>query len=65
MNQASNHAVDFYSQHPISLAIVLTRLLSARGGLEGVQPSELWAHDQDHFGGLSWRQIGVHRLGLL
>ncbi len=46
-------AVAFYSGHPISAALVLARLRAARGNLDGVQPEELWAHDQDHFGGLA------------
>jgi sarcosine/dimethylglycine N-methyltransferase len=53
MNSGTDHAVFFYSQHPISLAIVLARLKAARGDLNGVRPEELWAHDQDHFGGLA------------
>ena len=52
MNQGSDHAIHFYSRHPISLVIVLARLEKARGGLEGLQPSDLWPHDQDHYGGL-------------
>jgi sarcosine/dimethylglycine N-methyltransferase len=46
-------AIGFYSRHPISLEIVLTRLAKQRGSLDGLQPQELWAHDQDHFGGLA------------
>ena len=46
-------AVAFYSGHPISAALVLTRLRAARGGLDGMRPEDLWAHDQDHFGGLA------------
>lgn len=32
---------------------MLARLLRERGDLAGVQPSELWPHDQDHYDGLS------------
>jgi sarcosine/dimethylglycine N-methyltransferase len=46
-------AIGFYSRHPISLEIVLTRLAKQRGSLDGLQPQELWAHDQDHFDGLA------------
>jgi SAM-dependent methyltransferase len=49
----SDHAVYFYSHHPISLGIVLARLAAARGGLDAVRPEDLWPHDQDHFGGLA------------
>jgi sarcosine/dimethylglycine N-methyltransferase len=52
MVDKSQQAIDFYSSHPISLDLVLTRLLRERGDLAGVQPSELWPHDQDHYGGL-------------
>ena len=52
MVNKSQQAIDFYSSHPISLDLVLTRLLRERGDLAGVQPSELWPHDQDHYGGL-------------
>jgi sarcosine/dimethylglycine N-methyltransferase len=53
MTQGSDHAIHFYTRHPISLGIVLARLEKARGGLEDLQPSDLWPHDQDHFGGLA------------
>jgi hypothetical protein len=41
MVHKSQQAIDFYSSHPISLDLVLTRLLRERGDLAGVQPSEL------------------------
>ena len=53
MTQGSDQAIHFYTRHPISLGIVLARLQKTRGGLDGLQPSDLWAHDQDHFGGLA------------
>ncbi len=49
----SDQAIYFYTRHPISAAIVLEKLRGARGGLEGVGPEELFAHDQDHYGGLA------------
>lgn len=49
----SEHAIYFYTRHPISAAIILTKLRAARGHLEGAQPDELFAHDQDHYGGLA------------
>jgi SAM-dependent methyltransferase len=49
----SDQAVYFYTRHPISAAIILTKLRAARGHLDGVRPDELFAHDQDHYGGLA------------
>lgn len=48
----SQKAIDFYSSHPISLDLVLARILRERGDLAGLQPSDLWPHDQDHYAGL-------------
>lgn len=45
--------VAFYTRHPISAAIVMAKLRAARGHLADVAPEELWAHDQDHYGGLA------------
>jgi ubiquinone/menaquinone biosynthesis C-methylase UbiE len=53
MTHGTDHTVHFYSHHPISLGIVLARLEKARGGIEGLQPRDLWPHDQDHYGGLA------------
>jgi ubiquinone/menaquinone biosynthesis C-methylase UbiE len=46
-------AIDFYERHPISCDIILTRLSTSRGHLDDLHPEELFAHDQDHYGGLS------------
>jgi SAM-dependent methyltransferase len=46
-------AIDFYDRHPISAQIILARLEATRGTLEGLQPEDLFAHDQDHYGGLA------------
>jgi len=46
-------AIDFYDRHPISAQIILARLEAARGTLEGLKPDDLFAHDQDHYGGLA------------
>jgi len=45
-------AIDFYERHPITAQIILARLEAARGNLEGLQPEDLFPHDQDHYGGL-------------
>ena len=44
-------AADFYEHHPISAQIILTKLVAARGALDGLCPDELFPHDQDHYGG--------------
>lgn len=48
----TDHAIYFYSRHPISHAIIEKKLIDARGNLDGVAPEELWPFDQDHYGGL-------------
>jgi sarcosine/dimethylglycine N-methyltransferase len=45
--------IDFYTGHPISTGIIESRLRAAHGGLEGLTPEDLFAHDQDHYGGLA------------
>jgi ubiquinone/menaquinone biosynthesis C-methylase UbiE len=49
----SEQAVYFYTRHPISCAIILSKLREARGSLDGVTPEDLLPHDQDHYGGLA------------
>lgn len=46
-------AVDFYERHPISAEIILSKLKASRGHLNDLAPSDLFAHDQDHYGGLA------------
>jgi SAM-dependent methyltransferase len=53
MTSEIRSAIDFYDQHPISAQIILAKLEAARGTLEGLQPDDLFAHDQDHYGGLA------------
>lgn len=45
-------AIDFYERHPISVDIILAKLNASRGHLNEIAPDELFAHDQDHYGGL-------------
>lgn len=45
--------IDFYTGHPISTGIIETRLRAAHGGLDGLTAEDLFAHDQDHYGGLA------------
>ena len=44
-------AIDFYNRHPISAEIVVAKLRQIRGHLDGLRPEDLFAHDQDHYGG--------------
>ena len=46
-------AIDFYERHPISAEIIKAKLLEARGNLAGLTPDDLYAYDQDHYGGLA------------
>jgi sarcosine/dimethylglycine N-methyltransferase len=52
MDSGAEQAVYFYTHHPISCAIILSKLRAARGHLNAVTPDELFAHDQDHYGAL-------------
>ena len=51
MGEEIRSAVDFYNRHPISAEIVLAKLRLSRGHLDGLRPDDLFAHDQDHYGG--------------
>jgi len=53
MNPDIRSAIDFYERHPISCEIILARLEASRGHLDGLEPEELFPHDQDHYGGLA------------
>jgi SAM-dependent methyltransferase len=53
MTSEIRSAIDFYERHPISAQIILAKLEAARGTLEGLQPDDLFPHDQDHYGGLA------------
>jgi sarcosine/dimethylglycine N-methyltransferase len=52
MGDDSKRAIEFYSRHPISCAIILAKLRESRGHLDGLRPEDLFPHDQDHYGGL-------------
>jgi ubiquinone/menaquinone biosynthesis C-methylase UbiE len=64
MTDEIRSAVDFYARHPISVDIILEKLKASRGHLDGVKPEELFAHDQDHYGGLAANDILAERAGL-
>ena len=52
MTSTVTSAVDFYEKHPITAKIILTKVAAERGSLDGLKAEDLWAHDQDHYGGL-------------
>lgn len=64
MSEAIESAVDFYRRHPISCEIILAKLESARGTLDALTPDELFAHDQDHYGGLAANDALAERAGI-
>jgi ubiquinone/menaquinone biosynthesis C-methylase UbiE len=47
------HVLAFYSRHPISRDQILANVKASRGHLDGLMPEDLFAYDQDHYGGLS------------
>lgn len=47
------HVLAFYSRHPISHEQILAGAKSRRGHLDALAPEDLFAFDQDHYGGLS------------
>jgi ubiquinone/menaquinone biosynthesis C-methylase UbiE len=53
LGQDTEQAIFFYNRHPISADIILTKLRASRGDLAGLQPEELFPHDQDHYGGVA------------
>jgi sarcosine/dimethylglycine N-methyltransferase len=57
-------AIDFYARHPISTEIILAKLRAERGHLDGLRPEELFAHDQDHYGGLAANDALAQRAGI-
>ena len=53
MNDTSSQLFYFYNRHPISRDIILAKLRASRGHLDNLRPEDLYAHDQDHYGGLN------------
>jgi sarcosine/dimethylglycine N-methyltransferase len=64
MAEEIRSAVDFYERHPISLEIILSKLRTSRGHLDNLRPEELFAHDQDHYGGLAANDALAERGGI-
>ena len=56
--------IAFYDRHPINEAEVLGKLRSAGKRLDALQPQDLLAFDQDHYGGLEATDALVRALGL-
>ena len=54
--------VDFYDRHPINEAQVLEAARSRSGG--PLEPEDLWAWDQDHYGGLQAVETLARRAAL-
>lgn len=52
MDRTVPSVVDFYNRHPISEAQVVDTLRRQGKDLERLQPDDLYALDQDHYGGL-------------
>lgn len=48
----ARHVLAFYSRHPISRDQILASVKAKRGHLEDLTPQDLFAYDQDHYGGL-------------
>ena len=49
----SRHVLAFYSRHPISRDQILAGVQASRGNLDSLAPPDLFAFDQDHYGGLA------------
>ena len=49
----NQHVLAFYSRHPISREQILAGVAARRGNLDALAPEDLFAYDQDHYGGLS------------
>src|SRR6516164_8473692 len=53
MSDATQQILYFYDRHPISCNLILAKLRTSRGHLDGLRPDDLFPHDQDHYGGLA------------
>jgi sarcosine/dimethylglycine N-methyltransferase len=51
MSHDLREVLGFYSRHPISRQQILASVESSRGSLAGLRPEDLFAYDQDHYGG--------------
>ena len=53
MSDATEQTIYFYDRHPISCDLILAKLRTSRGHLDGLRPGDLFPLDQDHYGGLA------------
>jgi SAM-dependent methyltransferase len=49
----SAHVRQFYDRHPITAAQILAKVKDTRGSLDKLKAEDLFAYDQDHYGGLA------------
>lgn len=63
MSTRQQHVVDFYTRHPISAVHILAKIKAQRGSVDGLAPTDLWAYDQDHYGGLAANDAIAARAG--
>jgi len=64
MKDDSRQAISFYSRHPITAEIILSKLRARRGHLDGLRPEDLYPHDQDHYGGLDANDVLAAAAGI-
>ena len=64
MRDEGEQAIFFYSRHPITAEIILSKLRAARGNLDGLRPEDLYPHDQDHYGGLEANDVLAAAAGI-
>lgn len=61
---ASLRVIEMYDHHPISAAQVLARLDAEGKNLHRLEPPDLFAHDQDHYGGHDANEAIARKAGL-
>lgn len=66
MRERPPAVVDFYDRHPINETQVLASARAAAGARDGrLRPEDLWAWDQDHYGGLGAVEALAHRAAIV
>ena len=64
MSDQHTHVLDFYTRHPMSAEQIVAKLRAARGDQGNLKPDDLYAHDQDHYGGLAANDALAERAGI-
>lgn len=64
MSRSDARVVEMYDRHPISAAQIISKVEDERGTLSGLLPSDLYDHDQDHYGGLDANRAIARLAGL-